>query len=282
MTTYHGSITSNFVRGVDQPASTDRWSVAKTVFEQTGLSPKFHTNGENYKMYPSFKNQHFNVARILLNRGFNKRSPQTIVQEIVESQAIQLFWNQGLRDFILLNEVNLVYEHLGKLWDNATEFGNSYQAISQMLINEFPGLRLWTCGFSPGGTGSTPPALKPLHAFINEAKQVDAFKYCYGWTEHVYTGIVDNVSAAVNNMIAEVQDFQQQHALDKPLIIGEFSVNRPASPEYKASVYKAFYAALEHIPGVQAAYSFSSSWYDSPDVNQEGWFEHNIHTAYVN
>ena len=35
------------------------------------------------------------------------------------------------------------------------------------------------------------------------------------------------------------------------------------------------------LPGVQAAYSFTSSWHPAPDERGEGWLEHGIHDAYA-
>lgn len=102
------------------------------------------------------------------------------------------------------------------------------------------------------------------------------FKHCGGMTKHVYTGITSNHEQAAMQMYLEVLDWQSKWATDRPVIIGEFSVNRPASGEYKSRVYRQFFELLKDAPGIQAAYSFTSSWHPSPDTNQEGWLEAGI------
>ncbi len=84
----------------------------------------------------------------------------------------------------------------------------------------------------------------------------------------------------MQQMHAEVLGFQQLHSMSMPLCLTEFSVNRPAPGAYKAGVYHKLYDKLIMTTGIQAAYSFTSSWHPSEDINQEGWLEHGIMDAF--
>lgn len=264
---YRGPALAPFVAGVDQPASDWHWPVAKAVFEETGLAPKFHTNGVNSQWYNAFKHPRFNLVRVLLDPSFGGNA-EAIFNETIA--GVRAFYDLGARDFVLLNEPNI--EGLGIRWQNGAEFGRVFRALCQRYRDALPDVRLWFPGCSPG--------FGAQHTFIQAAKVEGAFDLVYGVVEHVYTGITNDAPGAVAQMVAEVRDFQQRHALDKPLAIGEFSVNRPAAAAYKAEVYGAFYDALALIPGVQAAYAFTASWHPAPDVNQEGWLELGIHNQW--
>lgn len=267
-TEYSGPPVTAFVRGIDQPASDWYWPSAKSVFDVTALSPKFHAGGDNYKWYIEYKDDQFNIVRILLDPTF-AGGASAIVNETRAN--VQRFYDMGVRDFICWNEPNI--EGMGVRWDSGGSFGKILNDAATFYRNEFPQIRLWFPGCSPQWGAQ--------HEFINAARAAGAFTQMYGVTEHVYTGIVGDKDAAVAQMVGEVKDFQRRHALDRPLVIGEFSVNEPAPADYKARVYRRFYQVLDGIEGVQAAYSFTSSWNPSPDANQEGWLEHGIDDAYV-
>ncbi|MEW5988190.1 MAG: M23 family metallopeptidase [Chloroflexota bacterium] len=264
---YHGPALAPFVAGVDQPASDWHWPVAKAVFEETGFSPKFHTNGVNSQWYNAFKHPRFNLVRVLLDPAFGGNA-EAIFNETIT--GVRAFYDLGARDFALLNEPNI--EGLGLRWQNGAEYGRVFKTLCQRYREALPDVRLWFPGCSPG--------FGAQHAFIGAAKAEGAFDLVHGVVEHVYTGITNDAAAAVAQMVAEVKEFQQRHALDKPLAIGEFSVNRPATAAYKAEVYGAFYDALALIPGLQAAYAFTASWHPNPDANQEGWLELGIHNQW--
>lgn len=279
---YTGPDVGSFVAGVDQPASDWYWSTAKAVFDVTGLAPKFHTTGDSSRWFGTYRNPHFNLVRIVLNPGFSVtgRDPELVASAIFSEikEHPRQFYNLGARDFVLLNEPNI--ENMGKLWDNADQFGATFKLLCQFVKQEYPGMRVWYPGMSPGGTGSTPPADKPQHAFIEAARRQGAFDGIYGIVEHVYTGITSNAATAADQMLLEVMDFRQRWAMTRPLVIGEFSVNEKATGGYKASVYRRFFADLDGVPGIQAAYSFTSSWHPNADSKQEGWLENGIHTAF--
>lgn len=254
------------VRGVDQPASD--WHIpAWNVFVGTGLSPKFHTGGVNPSKYPQYKHPVFNPVRVLLNPAFVGNA-QHIFTEI--QNEIAAFYNQGARDFILLNEPNI--EGMGFRWNSGREFGLVFTELCQLVKAAFAGIRIWFPGCSPQFGGQ--------HLFIEQAIEAGAFTHIYGICEHVYTGDTVNQVRAAQGMFNEVMDFRNRYALARPLMIGEFSVNKPASADYKARVYKLFYNLLGNVEGVAGAYSFTASWFphESPDNmrNQESWHEMGI------
>jgi len=261
--TYTGPQVS-FVAGVDGPASDWRWPEAKKVFDTTKLAPKFHAGGTNHQWFSQYKHPVFNLARILVAPDFNG----DIYKETVGNVA--QWFSMGVRDFEVLNEPNL--EGMGVRWSNGAEFGAAFKDLCARYKAQFPGIRLWFPGMSPG--------FGAQYAFIDAAVSVGAFDYIFGVCEHVYTGIVDNETTAVDQMADEVMEFRKRYALKRPLCITEFSVNRPAPAAYKAAVYHKFYDRLAAVPGVQAAYSFTASWYPSGDSNQEGWLEYGIYNAF--
>lgn len=258
---YSGPPTSMFVRSVDQPASDWYWYNGRAVFDKTGLTPKFHTTGDSHQWYTQYKGSGFNLLR---NRD-------DLMGDYWGS--VINFYNMGLRDVEAWNEPNIEQEGLGSLWNDGYEFGQVLKSFCQKIKGQLPDIRIWFPGCSPG-FGSQ-------YAFIDAAVSAGGLDLCYGICEHVYTGITDNVEAAVSQMFNEVMEFRSKYALTRPLVISEFSVNRPALASYKAQVYKLFYERLEGVEGVQMAVSFTSTWHPNSDPNQEGWLEFGIHDAYA-
>lgn len=264
---YTGPAVTTFISGVDQPASDWYWSAGKAVYEVSKLAPKFHAGGTNHIWWDTFKNPAFNLVRVLLAPDF-KGNAQAIFNETTAN--VQQFYARGARDFEMLNEPNI--EGMGVRWSNGREFGTVFRELCKIYKSAYPEMRIWFPGMSPG--------FGAQHVFIADAAAVGAFDYVYGICEHVYSGIVDNATAASDQMVAEVKDFRKQWAMVRPLAITEFSVNRPASGAYKADTYKKFYAALANISGIQAAYSFTATWHPSADGNKEGWLENGIHNHF--
>lgn len=262
-----------FIRGLDQPASDWYWPTARQAFDRTGLYPKFHSHGTNIDWYASYKHPEFNLVRIVIDRGYTNRNVDNIWHEM--SLQIAPWYARGQRDFIFLNEPNTRHEHVGKLWDNAMQFISTFQGLIDRARRDYPIIRIWYPGMSPGGDGSGTQWdwNGPAAAVIGN---------CDGIIQHVYTGITDNVSAAALQMADEVSAFQRAYAANKVLVIGEFAVNRPASATYKAQVYKSFFDQLATRRGIKAAYSFSASWHPAEDPNMESWYENAIDVAYAN
>lgn len=282
--------TVTFVPGVDQPASDWYWTSAKSVFDNTGrkLAPKFHDTGDSHKWFADYKHPNFNVVRVTISPSFNNRDPQAIWNEM--RGGINKYWPMGQRDFIFLNEPNIPQENLGKLWNNGIEFGRTFVQLANLAKAQFPGIRIWFSPMSPGGVSGDAPESRPQHKFIADANTQGALDVCWGLVCHAYTAYTADQSKAVNELLTEVATFQRMWSLKKPLILGEFSVNRPATANYKARVYAALYNGLRTMPGIQAAYSFTSSWYGGQDLgqwgrtwdlNQEGWKEGGIDTAFA-
>lgn len=252
-----------FQPGVDQPASDWYWPTAKAVFDVSGLGCKFHTTGDSHQWYNQYKKP-FTLVRIALDPTF----VGDIYAETVNNVA--RFYDLGARDFEVLNEPNI--EGMGTRWNNGTEFGIIFKDLCAQYLNRFPGIRLWFPGCSPG--------FGAQYAFIDAAVSAGAFTHIYGMCEHVYSGTTTDYSTAYEEMYREILEFRGKYAMTRPLAITEFSVNRPASGSYKASAYKLLYEKLAALPGVQAAYSFTSSWYPHSDPNQEGWLENGIHNEF--
>lgn len=276
---YQGPAVSAFVRGLDNPASDWRWPDAKSAFDRTGLIPKFHSHGTNRERWQDYHGGGFNLVRIVIDRGFTDRRVSAIFTEVAEQ--IRNFWDLGARDYIMLNEPNTPHESLGRLWDTPEEFGQTFDGVCRLVKDTFPGIRIWFPGLSPGGDDTTPYGEKPYHDFLNRARGAGALTEVYGMVQHVYTGITTDWTVASDRMVGEVMDYRRRYCQYRPLVIGEFSVNRPAGPDYKAVVYNDFFSRLEGLPGVQAAYAFTSDWYGT-DPHKEGWVEHGIDVAYEN
>lgn len=256
----------NFVAMVDQSASDWRWPQAKAVFDVTGLTPKFHTQGNNHQWYNQYKSPIFNLVRILVDPNFSGDLFAETEQNVAQFYAL------GSRDFEVLNEPNV--EGMGVRWNSGAEFGLVFREYCKDLKARFPGIRLWYPGLSPG--------FGAQYAFINDSISVGAFDHIYGVCEHCYSGITDNADAARNQMFTEIVDFRSRYAMTRPLVISEMSVNRPASAEYKARVYKDLFVQLSAVEGIQACVSFTSDWEPSGDENREGWLKWGIHNAYTN
>jgi hypothetical protein len=165
---------------------------------------------------------------------------------------------------------------MGVRWNNGREFGLVFSELCVLVKREFASIRIWFPGCSP--------SFGAQHAFIQDAASAGAFSHIYGIAEHVYSGNVVNPQEAAVGMFNEVLDFRNRYALIRPLVIGEFSVNKPAPAGYKADVYKRFYNMLSQVKGIAGAYSFSASWFphESPENmrNQESWYETGIYTFF--
>ena len=268
---YTGPVLGSFISGVDQPASDWNWPSGKSVYDKTGLIPKFHTSGVSHTWFNAYKSGVFNPVRVVIDRGFTNKDPGAIWNEMIGE--VSKYWNLGARDFIFLNEPNTTHESFGKLWDTPEQFGDTFNKICAMAKNTYPGIRIWFPGMSPG--------FGVQFEFIDKSRTTGSFQHIYGVTEHVYTGITNNAQAACDEMFNEVLLFRSKYTMTRPLILGEFSVNRPATAAYKADVYKRFFNKLKVTPGIWGAYSFTSTWYPNADENQEGWLEHGIDNAYM-
>lgn len=267
-------IKGGFIWGLDQPASDWDWNRVHSIFAETGMIPKFHTDGNNHQWFNQYKSGKFNIVRILINPSFQGDSAQ-IFNEI--RGGVEPYYNMGQRDFILFNEPNI--EGLGVRFTNGVNFSYMADDVARLLKSQYSGIRLWYPPVSPSGDGRISG-----WDFLNQAKSGAGFSQFYGMTEHVYTGNTTNVQAAVDGMVEEVKRFQGLYSIDKPLVIGEFSVNRPATASYKADVYTRLYQRLGAMAGLQGAYSFTASWFGGQsgqwgrdwDINQESWFEGGI------
>ncbi|QQR91427.1 MAG: hypothetical protein IPJ88_06785 [Myxococcales bacterium] len=285
---------AQMVRGVDQPAEPGEWWTAGSVFEGTGLYPKFHTrHGTDW--FRLYRHPSFNPVRILFNNeGSKGETSQATALAIYNetASAASEYYQAGARDFIVLNEPNI--EGWPNLWSSAEEFGIVFKELCRLYSETFPSIHLWFPGLSPSSSGGYGP---PQDEFIARALSAawgkesfgevyDAFDGAppfYGVAMHAYTDRVweGQEQNAVNDLISKVYSFRSRHQWRYgPLLIGEFSVNRPGPSEYKAKVYKMFYEELSSIGNVFGAYSFTASWGPTDDANQEGWFPNGIHSEY--
>lgn len=256
---------TNIIKGADNPASDWYWSNGKAVFDtlKNKVFPKFHSSGTNINWYDAYRHPSFNVVRVILSPGFTNPNPSAIFNEIYEDVKKWYLKDNTIR-FELFNEPNL--EHMGLLWQNGTQFGTTFKAVCQLLRSSFPGIIIYYPGLSP--------QFGAYKTFLNASKASGAFDLINGVCQHVYSGVTNDVQASASIIINEVNTFINQDANGKPLVISEFSVNRPASGAFKAKVYDAVWKQLQ---GVEAAYAFTSTWYPNSDINWEGFLENNIH-----
>jgi hypothetical protein len=104
-----------------------------------------------------------------------------------------------------------------------------------------------------------------------------------GFCLHAYTGITNDVTSAVNDIVNQVKESQAYLNLQVPLVLSESSVNRAASADYKAAVYREVENKLRFMPGIEAVCWYVSSWAQVPpeqDGHKEDWIKWGIGEAY--
>jgi hypothetical protein len=178
------------------------------------------------------------------------------------------FYTCGGRHFEVHNEPRLTKEGMGTQWHSGAEFGDWLRDLMRIIKKNCPEAKLWYPGESPGVPWTN------QFVFTRPAYEKVA-DLCYGICQHAYSGNTTDASAAVNDIVDQVSKFHEElEAWDKPIIVSECSVNRAATPEFRARVYTKVAQELRRIPGVKGVFWYTSHWNAPPDeaANAESWY----------
>ena len=237
-----------------------------------GLPVKWLSDGVNADYYTKFNKSQFHLVRLNWKTGVY-RTPAEAWSEIRDG-ALR-FYSRGARKFELLNEPNLPQEGLGVVWDNGDSFGRWLADFATIARAEMPQAQFYFPGMSPGVPWTN------QFVFTNAAWPHVA-QHCYGVCLHAYTGVTNNVDAAVTDIVKQVKEAQAYKWLDRPMIVSEASVNRSPSgvsgaeiAAYKAAVYRGVERELAKIPGIESVVWFISHWDAPPEqkAHKESWLE---------
>jgi hypothetical protein len=259
------------------PGSDWEWGLpaVQGLFNQLKLPVKWMSDGASSNYYGQFNKPEFHLVRVFWKPD-KAKTPQQAWDEDIKS-GVLAFYAKGARRFELLNEVNLAQEGAGLVW-TAETLGDWLKGLALIILNNCPQAKLYFPGMSPGfpnwtdqfvWTDKAWPVVKPV---------------CYGFALHAYTGIADNQAAAVEDIVHQVREAQAYLNLQVPMVLSECSVNRAASPEYKAAVYKTVEAKLNLMPGIEAVCFYISSWAQVPaeqDGHMEDWLRWGIGNVYA-
>lgn len=263
-----------FTPAMHAPGSDWMWQLLEVqqFFHGLDLPVKFLSIGFSPD-YWRFHKPEFHLVRVYWQSDGTKWSAQQ-VWEAVRGDVLR-FYQQGARKFELLNEPNLRQEGFGTSWRNGAEFGRFLLDLMGLMRQECPEAQFYYPGLSPG--------LPWTSQFVfTDAAWALVQGQMAGICMHAYSGTVNHVETAVQDIVTQVKGFQQRYALQKPLVVSECSVNRAASPDYKAAVYVKVENALKAIPGVEALVYFISHWNAPPEqaAHGESWLGTNLSTAY--
>ena len=264
--TYHGPAVK-FTPAIHQPGSDWMWNMpgVSGLISYLDMPVKWLSDGINADFFAKYNKSAFHLVRLNWKTTVY-RTPAEAWAEVRDG-ALR-FYNRGARRFEVLNELNLGDEGMGVLWNNGDECGIWLGIFITMAKAEMPEAQFYFPGMSPGVPWTN------QFAFTNAAWPHVAH-LCYGACIHAYTGITDNVAAAIDDIVMQVKGAQSYKWLDRPLVVSESSVNRAASAAYKAAVYRGVEQALANVPGIEAVCWYISHW-DPPAAqkdHQESWFE---------
>jgi hypothetical protein len=250
----------DFVPMLHGPADDWAWNTGDVVdaIATANLPVKYLSHGVNAS--------HFVRGRAHMVRVFWKPDRQKTAIEAWEDVGgdVMRFYNAGARDFELFNEPNLTSEGLGLVWFSGEHFGNWLRAFAQIMRTFAPDARLWFPGMSPGVPWTN------QFAFTNDAWPI-VRDLMHGFCMHAYTGETANVETAVDGVVAQIVELQRYLKLQVPLFVSELSVNRPASSQHRATVYRTIEKRLRAVPGVAGVAYFVAQWLPELDVNGESW-----------
>lgn len=265
-----------FSPALHQPGSDWEWArpQAQAQFTRTGLPVKWLSDGVNADYWSQFNKPAFHLVRIMWKPD-RKKTPAEAWNDVKD--GVLRFYNKGARRFELHNEPNLAQEGWGMVWSNPDELGAWLREWAVIIRQACPLAKLYFPGLSPGVPWTNQFAIS-----------VRAWASCKdlmnGFAMHAYTGIADDQIAAANEIVSQVKELQKHLNLQVPLVVSEASVNRAATPSYKARVYKRIEASLRGVPGIEAVCWYISSWEQVPAdqaPHQESWAAHGIGDAYA-
>jgi len=186
--------------------------------------------------------------------------------ETIRGAALALY-AEGVREFEVHNEPNLVQEGCFWNWRNGAEFGVWFLEVLGTLGILMPEASFGFPGLSPGDAieGTRIEAVQFAHqavAAINAADWIGAHSY-WQYADDQHWGMSSRDGGLAWLALAE-------RFPDKPLVITEFSNNLSgASLSDKGKQYKAYFNLLRSSKRVRAAFSFALSW--SSDWAGEAW-----------
>ena len=274
---YHGPPVK-FAAGIHGPGDAHTWHDPgfRDMLKKLDMPVKFMSDGDRFRWYGEFHKPHLNLVRVFWRPDPNRRkSAQQAWDEDIRD-GVMNFYKAGARNFEVHNEPRLRHEGMGHQWDDGAKFGDFLRQLMVIIKQHCPEARLWYPGESPGVPWTD------QFAFTWSAyKKVSDL--CYGLCQHAYSGNTGDVATAVKDIVGQVRDFHKGMGVwNKPIIISECSVNRAASPEFRAKVYAKTAQELSRIPGVQGVFWYISHWNapsGEPD-NAESWYGTNIPDLY--
>jgi hypothetical protein len=261
------------------PGSDWMWNDAdvQEVLRRVGLPVKYMTNGSNKEWWGAYPDS---ITRIFWQPTEAKTPRQA--WEDVGGDVVQLY-NSGARKFELFNEPNLPQEGLGVVWQDGEEFGLWLNGFITIMLEHCPEALPYYPGLSPG----TPWVNQ--FAFTNEAWP-HVKDRVYGFCMHAYTGILNDVKAAAQDIYDQVIGTQAYMTWKHPILVSECSVNRGSSEltdnelyRYKASVYYELEKLLADVPGIEACVWFISLWDPPPEkvADKENWVGTSLPDEYL-
>ena len=259
-----------FAAGLHGPGDAHTWHDAgfRNMLKKLDMPIKFMSDGDRYRWYAEFHKPHLNLVRVFWKPDPNRRKSARQAWDEDIRDGVLNFYKAGARHFEVHNEPRLHHEGMGHQWHDGAQFGTFLRELMLIIKEQCPEANLWYPGESPGVPWTA------QFDFIRPAyKQVSDL--CYGICQHAYSGNTTVVDTAVAEIVDQVKAFHKAlGAWRKPIIVSECSVNRAASPEFRAKVYTKAAHKMSRIPGVQGVFWYISHWNAPPNeqANAEGWY----------
>lgn len=267
-----------FMAGLHGPGDAHTWHDAgfRNMLKKLDMPVKFMSDGDRFRWYGEFHKSHLNLVRVFWKPDPNRRkSAQQAWDEDIRDGVIN-FYKAGARNFEVHNEPRLGHEGMGHQWHNGAEFGDFLRELMLIIKQHCPEARLWYPGESPGVPWTDQFAFTwPAYKKVSDL--------CHGICQHAYSGNTGDVETAAKEIVGQVRDFHKAMGVwNKPIIVSECSVNRAATPEFRAQVYAKTARALSQIPGVQGVFWYISHWNAPPpeQANAESWYGTNLADLY--
>jgi len=255
-----------YTPAIHAPADDWRWPDVSGMIDYLDIPVKFMSNGNSADWFGERVGRGFSLIRLMHNFSTHI-TPERLYSDAWKGE-IARFHALGGRDFELHNEPNLSSEGLGVVWNNGVDFGHYMVQVTRLIRADFPDVRLWYAGVSPGVPFTN------QFAFTDEAWPILG-PHVNGFCMHAYTGNNSSVQTAVNEIVNQVVELQAYLRLQIPIAVSECSVNRGTDYAQKAAVYQGVDAALQGVAGVQACAYYISDWYSPPPEQAghgESWF----------
>jgi hypothetical protein len=260
----------DFVAGIHGPGDAFTWHDGgfQGMIGHLGMAVKFMSDGDRANFYGRFRKPELDLVRVFWKPDPNRQKTAREAWDEDIRDGVMNFYNQGARNFEVHNEPRLGKEGLGHQWQDGAEFGSFLRQLMLIIKENCPEARLWYPGESPGVPWTN------QFAFSRPAYQKVA-DLCDGICQHAYSGETADVNTAVNEIVGQVRKFRDGFLVwDKPIIVSECSVNRAATPEFRAKVYSQVSRELRQIPGVKGVFWYVSHW-NAPEnerANAESWY----------